>query len=47
MPPENERKDVRKAMAFDLLQLLKAEPDKTYTVEELEKILVAYVQGGD
>lgn len=47
MPTENERRDVRKSMAFDLLQLLKAEPDKTYTVEELEKLIVAYVQGGD
>lgn len=47
MPTENERKDIRKAMAFDLLQILKADADKTYTLEELEKLLVSYVQGND
>lgn len=47
MPAESERKDVRKAMAFDLLQIFKAEPDRTYTPEELERILVTYINGGD
>ncbi len=47
MPTENERKDVRKAMAFDLLQIFKAEPGKVYTLEEIEKLLIAYVQGND
>ncbi|WP_166544543.1 hypothetical protein [Acutalibacter sp. 1XD8-36] len=44
---ENERRDVRKAMAFDLMQIFRAEPGKTYTLEEIEKLLVAYVQGND
>ena len=38
MPAENERRDVRKAMAFDLM---------AYTLEEVEKLLVSYVQGND
>ena len=33
MPTENERKDVQKAMAYDLLRILKEEPGKTYTYE--------------
>lgn len=47
MPTENDRKDIRKAMAYDLLQIFKAEPEKTYTPEDLEKLLAAYIQGND
>ncbi|MBD5152995.1 MAG: hypothetical protein HDT15_10850 [Oscillibacter sp.] len=45
MPTENERKDVQKAMAYDLLRILKEEPGKTYTYEELEKLIDAYISG--
>lgn len=45
MPAENERKDVQKAMAYDLLRILKQNPDKTYTTEELEKLIDAYITG--
>lgn len=45
MPTENERKDVQKAMAYDLLQIFKANPDKAYTAEELEKLIDAYIRG--
>ena len=41
---EAQRQIIRKAMAFDLLTLLKAE-NKTYTYEELEQIICAYVMG--
>ena len=41
MPTENERKDVQKAMAYDLLRILKQDPDKTYPAAELEKIIDA------
>ena len=48
---ENEERDyelwssiVRKAMAYDLLTLLKDE-NKTYTYEELDQIICAYVMG--
>ena len=45
MPTENERKDVQKAMAYDLLRILKQDPDKTYTAPELEKLIDAYITG--
>ena len=44
-PTENERKDVQKAMAYDLLKLLKADPGRTYTYEELETLIDAYISG--
>lgn len=47
MPTENDRKDIRKAMAFDLLQIFESNPEKTYTVEELKKLVAAYIQGND
>ena len=46
MPTESERKDVQKAMAYDLLRILKQNPEKTYTMEELEKLIDAYITGG-
>lgn len=45
MPTENERKDVQKAMAYDLLRILKQNPDKTYTAKELEDLIDAYISG--
>ena len=45
MPTENERKDVQKAMAYDLLKIFKAHPDKTYCYEELEALIDAYISG--
>ena len=45
MPTENERKDIQKAMAYDLLRILKQNPEKTYTAEELEKLIDAYIIG--
>lgn len=45
MPTETERKDVQKAMAYDLLQILKKDPNKTYTAEELEALIDAYISG--
>ena len=45
MPTENERKDVQKAMAYDLLRILKKDPDKTYTVAELVKLIDSYIAG--
>ena len=45
MPAENERKDVQKAMAYDLLRILKEDPDKTYTYADLEKLIDAYITG--
>ena len=45
MPTENERKDVQKAMAYDLLRILKESPGKSYTYEELEKLIDADISG--
>lgn len=45
MPTENDIILAHKAMAFDLVQIFKADPEKTYTPDELEKLLVAYVKG--
>ena len=45
MPTEKEIILAQKAMAFDLMQILKSEPDRTYTAEELEQLLVAYIKG--
>ncbi len=45
MPPENERKDVQKAMAYDLLRIFKENPDKSYTYAELEALIDAYISG--
>lgn len=46
MPTERESNDVKKAMAYDLLRILKdADASKTYTAEEIEKIIDAYIAG--
>ena len=36
---------VKKAMALDLLFILRREPGKTYTVEDLERLIDAYITG--
>ena len=45
MSTEAERLDTRKAMAYDLIQILKESPEKSYTLEELEAIISAYLKG--
>lgn len=45
MPTENERKDVQKAMAYDLKCIFDADPDKTYTAKELKELIDAYIRG--
>lgn len=45
MPTENERKDVQKAMAYDLIKIFEKEPDKTYTTAELKALIDAYISG--
>lgn len=45
MPTERESADVRKAMAFDLLVVIKENKDKTYTAEDLEQLILAYIAG--
>ena len=44
MPSEKEIIMMQKATVYDLLQIIKANPDKSYTAEELEDILAAYIK---
>ena len=45
MPTENDRKDIQKAMAYDLLRIFREGPEKSYTYEELEKLIDEYISG--
>ena len=45
MPSEKEIVIIQKATVYDLKRIIEAEPDKTYTAEELKKILDAYISG--
>ena len=47
MPAENERRDVQKAMAYDLLRIFEQDPDKTYTAKDLKELIDAYIRGMD
>lgn len=45
MATEAERQDARKAMAFDLFEILDEKPEqKTYTVEEIKKLVRIYLK---
>jgi hypothetical protein len=43
MPTEKEIVIVQKATIYDIKRILRENPDKVYTCEELEQILDAYV----
>lgn len=45
MPTAQESVDIKKAMAYDLLIIFKSDEGKTYTPEEVEKIIQAYIAG--
>ena len=45
MPTEKEIIIVQKATVYDLMRIFKENPEKSYTVEELEQLLHAYIQG--
>ena len=45
MSSEKEMLMVQKATVYDLMRIIKENPDKTYAVEELEQLLDAYIQG--
>ncbi|WP_160662703.1 hypothetical protein [Colidextribacter sp. OB.20] len=47
MSTEKEILVAQKAAMFDLIQIIKKQPDKTYTVEELEALIVAYITGAE
>lgn len=45
MPTEKEIIMMQKATVYDLLQIIKSEPNKSYTAEDIEKIMAAYIKG--
>lgn len=45
MTAQQENLDIKKAMAYDLLIILQANEDKTYTAEEVKKIIQTYIAG--
>jgi len=45
MPAEKEILIIQKATMYDLMKLLEADPDKTYTVGELKKLMDSYIAG--
>ena len=48
MSTEAERAETRKAMAFDLFDILDEKPEQqTYTVEEIKKLIKVYVKTTD
>ncbi len=48
MGTEAERQDTRKAMAFDLFEILDEKPEQTtYTAEEIKKIIRVYIKTAD
>lgn len=47
MPTEKEIVMIQKATVYDLKRIFREQPDKTYTQEELEKILDAYITGAE
>lgn len=47
MPTEKEMIVIQKATVYDLKRIIESEPDKTYTIEELKKILDAYITGAE
>ncbi|MDE6280209.1 MAG: hypothetical protein K2M15_00180 [Oscillospiraceae bacterium] len=45
MPTEKEVLIVQKATVYDLMRIFNENPEKSYTVKELEQLLHAYIQG--
>ena len=42
---ESERQDVKKAMAFDLFQIVDKNPtQQSYTPEEVKKLIAVYIE---
>lgn len=42
---QKEINNAQKAMAYDLLKLLRKDTEKTYSYQEIEGIIDAYVEG--
>ncbi len=47
MPTEKEIVMIQKATVYDLERIFEENPDKTYSVEELKKIIDSYITGAE
>ena len=47
MPSEKEIVIIQKATIYDIINIIKEKPEKTYTTEELKRILKAYIAGAE
>lgn len=46
MPTDRESNEIKKSMAYDLLEIIESASDKeTYTPEEIKTIIKAYITG--
>lgn len=44
MPSERESNEIKKSMAYDLINIIEEAPDqKTYTPEEIKKLIKNYI----
>lgn len=44
MPTDRESAEIKKAMAYDLFEILETQPEQqTYTAEEVKKLIKAYI----
>lgn len=44
MPTDRESNEIKKSMAYDLINLLEEHPEQeTYTVEEIKKLIKSYI----
>lgn len=47
MPSDDWSLIVQKATIYDLMRIIKEDPNKTYTQEELKKLFDAYITGAE
>ena len=44
MPTDRESAEIKKAMAYDLIEILETQPEQqTYTVDEIKKLIKSYI----
>ncbi len=44
MPSDRESAEIKKAMAYDLLEILESQPEQqTYTADEVKKLIKNYI----
>ncbi len=44
MPSDRESAEIKKAMAYDLIEILEAKPEQqTYTADDVKKLIKSYI----